>query len=64
VKFFQPQGRYLFYALIPIAALWGGGLCELFNARYARFVVLLLYGVMLALDYISLAWFIVPQLTR
>ncbi len=64
LKFFQPQGRYLFYALIPIAALWGGGLSELFNARYARWVMLLLYGVMLWVDYVSLAWFIVPQLAR
>lgn len=64
LKFFQPQGRYLFYALIPIAAWWSGGLNELLNARYARLVFALLYVVMLALDYISLAWFIVPQLAR
>lgn len=64
LKFFQPQGRYLFYALIPLAALWGGGLYELFNARYARVVFALLYLVMLALDYIALTWFIVPQLAR
>lgn len=64
LKFFQPQGRYLFYALIPIAALGGGGLYELLNARYARYVFALLYLVMLVLDYVALAWFIVPQLAR
>ena len=64
LKFFQPQGRYLFYALIPLAALWGGGLYELFNTRYARIVLAILYGMMLGLDYVSLAWFIVPQLAR
>lgn len=64
LKYFQPQGRYLFAGLIPLAALWGGGVCELLNARYARYVFALLYVVMLGLDYISLAWFIVPQLAR
>lgn len=64
LKFFQPQGRYLFYALIPIAALWAGGLYELLNARYVRLVFALLYVALLGLDYIALAWFIVPQLAR
>ncbi len=64
LKFFQPQGRYLFYALIPLAALWGAGLYEMLNARYARVVFPLLYVMMLGLDYVSLAWFIVPQLAR
>lgn len=64
LKFFQPQGRYLFYGLIPIAALWAGGLFELLNARHARVTFALLYVVMLGLDYVSLAWFIVPQLAR
>lgn len=64
LKFFQPQGRYLFYALIPIAGFWAAGLFELLNARYARVVFALLYVGMLGLDYIALAWFIVPQLGR
>ncbi len=64
LKFFQPQGRYLFYALIPIAAWWGGGLYELVNARYAGIVFALLYLLMLGLDYVALVWFIVPQLAR
>lgn len=64
LKFFQPQGRYLFYGLIPIAALWSGGLYELLNARYARVVFALLYVVMLGLCYVSLVWYIVPQLAR
>jgi hypothetical protein len=64
LKFFQPQGRYLFYALIPLAALGGAGLYELLNARYARCVFILLYVMMVVLDYVALNWFIVPQLTR
>lgn len=64
LKYFQPQGRYLFAGLIPLAALWSGGIYELLNARYARYVFALLYVVMLGLDYVSLAWFIVPQLAR
>lgn len=64
LKFFQPQGRYLFAALIPLAALWGGGLFELLNARYARIIFVLLYVVLIGLDYVSLVWFIVPQLAR
>lgn len=64
LKFFQPQGRYLFYALIPVAALWSGGLFELMNRRYAPIVFGVLYAVMLGLDYISLTRFIVPQLAR
>jgi hypothetical protein len=63
-KFFQPQGRYLFYALIPIAAFWSGGLYELAGARFARYVFATLYVVMLGLDYFALTRFIVPQLAR
>ncbi|MBI4670766.1 MAG: hypothetical protein HY741_03735 [Chloroflexi bacterium] len=64
LKYVQPQGRYLFPGLVPLAAFWAAGLYELFNARYARLVFALLYAIMLALDYIALAWFIVPQLAR
>jgi hypothetical protein len=64
LKYFQPQGRYLFYGLISIAAFWSAGLYELLNVRYARFVFALLFVVMLGLDYVCLAWFIVPQLAR
>lgn len=64
LKYIQPQGRYLFPALIPLAAFWAAGLYELLNARYARLVFALLYFLMLALDYIALSWYIVPQLAR
>ena len=64
VKFVQPQGRYLFPALIPIAAFWVVGLNEWLRERYARLAFVLLYGGMLALDCISLYWYIVPQLSR
>ena len=62
LKFVQPQGRYLFPALIPIAAFLAMGLQELVVERYRRVVFVLLYLALLTLDYISLAWFIVPQL--
>lgn len=64
VKFIQPQGRYLFPALIPIAAFGTAGLNELIDARYARVLFGLLYLGLLLLDYIALYWYIVPQLTR
>lgn len=64
LKYVQPQGRYLFPGLIAIAAFWTAGLNEIFNPRYARVLFALLYLAMLALDYIALAWFIVPQLAR
>lgn len=64
LKYVQPQGRYLFPGLVAIAAFWAAGLYEIFNPRYARVLFAILYVVMLALDYIALAWFIVPQLTR
>jgi hypothetical protein len=64
LKYVQPQGRYLFPGLIPLAAFWSAGLDEMLNARYVRGVLVALYLVMLGLDYIALAWYIVPQLTR
>lgn len=64
LKFVQPQGRYLFPGLVAIAGFWAAGLHEILNARYARLLFGLLYLVMLGLDYIALAWYIVPQLTR
>lgn len=64
LKYVQPQGRYLFPALIPLAAFWAAGMNELLNARYARLIFALLYLAMLFLDYIALSWFIVPQLMR
>lgn len=64
LKFVQPQGRYLFPALIPIAAFWAAGLEELLNARYSRWLFALLYVIMLGVDYVSLVWYIVPQLSR
>lgn len=64
LKYVQPQGRYLFPGLVAIAGFWAAGLYEIINARYARFLFALLYLGMLGLDYIALAWFIVPQLTR
>jgi hypothetical protein len=63
-RYVQPQGRYLFPALIPLAALFVVGLYELFDKRYTRVLFGLLYVAMLGLDYVSLFWFIIPQLSR
>jgi hypothetical protein len=63
LRFVQPQGRYLFPALIPLAALWVAGIYELFEKRYVALIFVLLYVIMLGLDYVSLFWFIVPQLS-
>lgn len=62
IHYVQPQGRYLFPALIPIAALLVVGLYELIDKRYARLVLGLLYIVLIGLDYLSLFWYIIPQL--
>jgi FtsH-binding integral membrane protein len=61
-KFFQPQGRYLFPAMIPIALLLVIGLREIIAREYERVVFALLYVALLALDLASLFLFIVPQL--
>jgi hypothetical protein len=62
LKFVQPQGRYLFPALIPIAAFFIIGLRELLNREHERVVFGALYLALLALDWMALFWFIVPQL--
>lgn len=62
LRYFQPQGRYLFPALIPIASFGVVGLYEIFDKRYVRLILGSLYIVMLALDIVSLYWFIIPQL--
>lgn len=62
LHYYQPQGRYLFPALVPIAALSVVGLHEIFDKRYAALLFGLIYAAMLALDLVSLFWFIVPQL--
>jgi hypothetical protein len=64
MHYFQPQGRYLFPALITIAALFVVGLAEIFDKRYTRIVFGIFYLGMVALDYISLFWFIIPQLSN
>ncbi len=61
-KFFQPQGRYLFPALISIAVFFVVGLRELIAREYQRSVFALLYVGLVALDLVCLFWFIVPQL--
>ncbi len=61
-KFFQPQGRYLFPALISFAVFSVIGLRELIAREYQRSVFALLYVGFVALDLVCLFWFIVPQL--
>lgn len=62
LRYVQPQGRYLFPALLPVAAFFVVGLYEIFDKRYTRLILGALYIVMLGLDYVSLYWFIIPQL--
>jgi hypothetical protein len=61
-EFFQLQGRYLFPAIIPIALFGVMGLRELLVREYQHVVFVLLYLMLLALDFASLFLFIVPQL--
>jgi hypothetical protein len=62
LHYFQPQGRYLFPGLVPIAAFVVIGLYELFDKRHTRVIFALLYVAMVGLDYVSLFWFVIPQL--
>ncbi len=62
LRFVQPQGRYLFPALIPIAAFLVVGLYELIDKRYARAAFALLYIGLVGLDLACLFLFIIPQL--
>lgn len=61
-KFFQPQGRYLFPALISITFFLIVGLRELIARAYQQLVFALLYVGFVLLDCVCLFWFIVPQL--
>jgi hypothetical protein len=61
--FFQPQGRYLFPAIIPIALALVLGLREILAKEHARLLFVLLYVVMVGLDIAALFLYIVPQLT-
>ncbi|MDO8671948.1 MAG: hypothetical protein Q7O66_11035, partial [Dehalococcoidia bacterium] len=62
-RFVQAQGRYLFPALIPIALFFTLGLREIVAPRYAPVLFAVLYIALLALDYVCLTRFILPQLT-
>ncbi len=62
-KFWQPQGRYLFPALVPIALCFVLGLRELLSPDHARLLFALLYLLMVGLDIAALFLYIVPQLT-
>ncbi len=56
----KPQGRYLFPAIVPIAALFMLGLRELAPARYRRLWLLACVGGFIILDSISLIGYIIP----
>lgn len=62
LKFYQPQGRYLFPALIPIACFLVLGLGELLAREHARILYALLYIALVGLDIAALFLYIVPQL--
>lgn len=62
LKFYQPQGRYLFPAIIPIALLAVLGLRALLPERFTKFAFASLYVVMVGLDLAALFLYIVPQL--
>lgn len=56
----QPQGRYLFPALIPISFLFALGLRELMAPRYAGLLFLGLYAGLFVVNVASLTLFIAP----
>ncbi len=60
----QPQGRYFFAAIAPIAIFFTLGLRELISARYAAICFALLSIGLFALDVVALNRFILPDLVR
>ncbi len=61
-KFYQPQGRYLFPALVSIAFFCVTGWREITAREHARALAVLLYLGLVALDFAALFQYIVPQL--
>ncbi|MBI2906566.1 MAG: hypothetical protein HYX92_02790 [Chloroflexi bacterium] len=61
LRFLQPQGRYLFPAIVPIAFFFTLGLREVISPRYATLVFTLIYAGMLLLNVIFL-YRLIPQL--
>lgn len=62
LTFVQHQGRYLFPALIPIALFATLGVRELVPRRLEPAVLGLVITGLVALDLVSLRWFIIPNL--
>lgn len=61
-RYFQAQGRYLYPALLPIAAFWALGIAKLVPARAARWMPYIAVAIPLAAQIIALATCIVPQM--
>lgn len=62
LTFVQAQGRYLFTAMVPIAAYFCQGLRALIPRLYRRFLFTALFAGMALLDIICLFRFILPDL--
>ncbi|MFQ5343461.1 MAG: DUF2142 domain-containing protein [Anaerolineae bacterium] len=62
LTFVQHQGRYLFPALAPTALFAALGFRELVPRRIQPAALAMLIAGLVALDLISLMWFVIPQL--
>jgi len=63
LQYIQPQGRYLFPALLPIALGFVLGWRELLSPRYAPAVVALLLAFLALFD-LQVLWQLVPLLAQ
>jgi len=55
------QGRYFFVSIVPISLFLALGIRELSSARFQKVSLVLLSGSLVALNIISLFWYILPN---
>ncbi|MBI2861865.1 MAG: DUF2142 domain-containing protein [Chloroflexi bacterium] len=60
LTYIQPQGRYLYPAIVPIALFFVIGVRELLAERHASAILAILYVIFIFLDFASLYGFILP----
>lgn len=64
LQYLQPQGRYFFPALAPLALLLTLGLRELVSRDHERLLLGLLVAGLFGLTLVCLFWFVVPAFAR
>ncbi len=62
LKYFQAQGRYLYPAILPIAAYWSLGIRRLLPERMSNWMPAIAIAIPLAAQIIALATCIIPKM--